>query len=167
MLTKVASCVSWVWLDLKILTHSVHDIWAGTGGSEVMTNINIGTQGVNTLKKLNLLTPCRIQYWFILTLNALWFRTRLDQDTVIKVFGISFKDYCESLIKNTMVNNASKVRSNFLFIRIILIIYSTTFPCFSSTRIWNRTGQYLPLITLKSWHVFHCELHYSTTEEEH
>ncbi|XP_058946514.1 PRELI domain containing protein 3B [Pocillopora verrucosa] len=37
-------------------------------------------------------------------------KTRLTQDAVIKVFGVSFKDYCESLIKNTMASNASKGR---------------------------------------------------------
>lgn len=37
-------------------------------------------------------------------------KTRLTQDAVIKVFRISFKDYCESLIKSTMASNASKGR---------------------------------------------------------
>jgi len=37
-------------------------------------------------------------------------KTILTQDAVIKVFGISFKDYCESLIKSTMASNASKGR---------------------------------------------------------
>lgn len=41
----------------------------------------------------------------------LFSRTRLTQDAVIKVFRISFKDYCESLIRSTMANNASKVKS--------------------------------------------------------
>lgn len=38
-----------------------------------------------------------------------FFRTKLTQDAVIKVFGISFKDYLEGLIKSTMASNASKV----------------------------------------------------------
>ncbi|XP_068724509.1 PRELI domain containing protein 3B-like [Montipora capricornis] len=37
-------------------------------------------------------------------------RTRLTQDAIIKVFGISFKDYFEGLIKSTMASNASKGR---------------------------------------------------------
>ena len=47
-----------------------------------------------------------------MTLFTIFFsRTRLTQDAVIKVFRISFKDYCESLIRSTMANNASKVKS--------------------------------------------------------
>ncbi|XP_067053549.1 PRELI domain containing protein 3B-like [Acropora muricata] len=37
-------------------------------------------------------------------------KTKLTQDAVIKVFGISFKDYLEGLIKSTMASNASKGR---------------------------------------------------------
>lgn len=36
-------------------------------------------------------------------------RTNLQQEAVIKVFGISFGDHCENLIKTTMANNAGKV----------------------------------------------------------
>lgn len=64
------------------------------------------------MKKVNSMQDSVLVYF---TVDAIHFRTRLDQDTVIKVFGISFKDYCESLIKNTMVNNASKVRFNYSF----------------------------------------------------
>lgn len=69
-------------------------------------------------------------------MNVACFRTRLTQDAVIKVFGISFKDYCESLIKNTMANNASKVSANLIEGRggkTALISSSTNKVLFSDT----------------------------------
>ncbi|KAK3707971.1 hypothetical protein QZH41_010729 [Actinostola sp. cb2023] len=36
--------------------------------------------------------------------------TNLQQEAVIKVFGISFGEHCENLIKTTMANNAGKGR---------------------------------------------------------
>ncbi|EDO26955.1 predicted protein, partial [Nematostella vectensis] len=37
-------------------------------------------------------------------------RTQQTHDATIKVFGLSFKDYCENMIKTTMAANAGKGR---------------------------------------------------------
>jgi len=52
-----------------------------------------------------------------------FFRTKLTQDAVIKVFGISFKDYLEGLIKSTMASNASKVLPFTPLVALMLIHY--------------------------------------------
>lgn len=44
-------------------------------------------------------------------LVLLVYRTNLQQEAVIKVFGISFGDHCENLIKSTMAANAGKVKA--------------------------------------------------------
>ena len=92
------------------------------------------------MKKGQFSASCKIQYWFILTLSVICFRTRLDQDAVIKVFGISFKDYCESLIKNAMASNASKVRSNFSFHQDIKYLFSLVIPTYFHVSLQQDFG---------------------------
>ena len=69
-----------------------------------------------------------------------FFRTRLTQDAVIKVFGISFKDYCESLIKSTMASNASKVCTPAVLLTSIIVgnwLWQSGLCCFAISSLYE------------------------------